>query len=116
VSTRLDQDRRKRERERAALKSASDAVMSRTGNQRPMGPLGAVVLIAALVFIGWALVSCSQNMSDGVTRSSRSGVPDCVSRGISYFREIGSYPTLSDGRDAVTVATERCSRTAGAFP
>lgn len=39
----------------------------------------------------------------------------CIDRGIAYFKDIGSWPTLSSGRDAETVAQERCSRTTGAF-
>lgn len=39
----------------------------------------------------------------------------CVSRGMAYFREIESWPKLSDGRDARGVAAERCNRTTGAF-
>jgi hypothetical protein len=47
-------------------------------------------------------------------------VADCVRRGIAYFKEIGSYPTLrsapNQGRDAAEVAVERCNRTTTAFP
>ncbi|RYD86049.1 MAG: hypothetical protein EOP84_00310 [Verrucomicrobiaceae bacterium] len=39
----------------------------------------------------------------------------CVKRGVEYFKEIGSYPRLSDGRDAAKVADERCGRTLTAF-
>lgn len=42
-------------------------------------------------------------------------VSECTVRGIHYFREIGSFPTLSDGRDAANVAAERCRRTITAF-
>lgn len=47
--------------------------------------------------------------------SSATTYAQCVSRGIAYFREIESWPKLSDGRDARGVATERCNRTTGAF-
>lgn len=44
---------------------------------------------------------------------------DCIERGVKYFKEIGSYPTLSSapnrGRKAEDVAAERCRRTTGAF-
>ena len=33
----------------------------------------------------------------------------------AYFKEIGSLPTLSDGRSALKVAQERCQRTTTAF-
>lgn len=43
----------------------------------------------------------------------------CVRRGVEYFREIGSYPTLQSapntGRSAEEVAIERCNRTTTAF-
>lgn len=32
----------------------------------------------------------------------------CIQRGIAYYKEIGSYPRLSDGRLADGVAVERC--------
>lgn len=40
----------------------------------------------------------------------------CVRRGIAYFKEIGSWPTLSDGRNAEQVVRERCRRSTQAFP
>jgi hypothetical protein len=46
-------------------------------------------------------------------------VEDCVKRGVAYFKEIGSYPTLTAapnrGRRAEVVARERCMRTTTAF-
>ncbi|MDF0750167.1 hypothetical protein NLU14_07970 [Marinobacter sp. 71-i] len=43
----------------------------------------------------------------------------CIERGVEYFKEIGSYPTLSSapnkGRNAEEVALERCNRTTTAF-
>lgn len=39
----------------------------------------------------------------------------CVANGISYFKEIEAYPKLSDGRDAESVAKERCHRSRVAF-
>jgi hypothetical protein len=47
-------------------------------------------------------------------------VADCVERGITYLKEIESYPTLKSapnvGRLAAEVASERCNRTTTAFP
>lgn len=38
----------------------------------------------------------------------------CVSNGVKYFKEIGSYPTLTappnKGKGAIAVARERCKR------
>ena len=49
-----------------------------------------------------------------------SAVSACVENGIAYYKEIGSYPTLTsagmEGRSAEEVATEKCSRSALAFP
>ncbi|MBK1633916.1 hypothetical protein CKO31_24930 [Thiohalocapsa halophila] len=46
-------------------------------------------------------------------------VEACVSRGVSYFKQVGSYPTLKSspniGREAEDVARERCNRTTTAF-
>lgn len=42
-------------------------------------------------------------------------INSCAERGVAYFKEIGSYPTLSNGRDAQSEATERCARTTTAF-
>jgi hypothetical protein len=44
---------------------------------------------------------------------------ECVQRGIAYFREIGSWPTLmappNRGRSAAEVVAERCNRSLMAF-
>lgn len=46
-------------------------------------------------------------------------VDACVERGVDYFKEIGSYPTLTskpnEGRKAEDVARERCERRTSAF-
>lgn len=46
-------------------------------------------------------------------------VAACTERGVAYFKEIGSDPTLSSapnqGRSAREVAAERCGRTLTAF-
>jgi hypothetical protein len=65
---------------------------------------------AALVVAG--LAACDPEPRD-------EGIDACVERGVAYFREIGSYPTLSappnEGRSAEEVARERCERTTTAF-
>ncbi|GAB7552711.1 hypothetical protein NRB_22170 [Novosphingobium sp. 11B] len=52
-------------------------------------------------------------------RTAPATVTECTSRGIEYFKEIGSYPTLHSeaerGRSAEEVAAERCSRSLAAF-
>ena len=47
--------------------------------------------------------------------SDEDKVSECIDRGIQYFDELGSYPTLSNGQDARKTATERCNRTTTAF-
>ena len=65
--------------------------------------------ILALLLITSA--ACSSSGADDQAALDR-----CVSNGVAYFKEIGSYPTLSDGREAEDVAIDRCSRTTTAFP
>lgn len=47
------------------------------------------------------------------------GVETCVSKGVTYFKEIGSYPTLKSepnaGRSADEVVRERCNKSPIAF-
>lgn len=57
------------------------------------------------------LTACVSRGADGET-----AVRECIANGVAYFKEIGSYPTLSDGRDAEAVAAERCRRAPTAFP
>ena len=64
-----------------------------------------------LIIIAAALPGC-----DG---RSNAEVDACVKRGVAYFKEMGSYPTLKSapnvGRIAEDVARERCNRTTTAF-
>jgi hypothetical protein len=72
-------------------------------------------LYAALLLCN-ALTGCG---GEGATETRTSSVAACISRGIAYFKEIGSYPTLKSapnaGRSADEVAAERCNRTTTAF-
>lgn len=48
--------------------------------------------------------------------SQRSDTMDaCTVAGRQYYQEIGSYPRLSDGRNAVQVIEQRCRRSKNAF-
>ena len=69
--------------------------------------------VYALVIVAVVLTGCGS--PDTGTGSSNSPVETCVAKGVAYFKEIEAFPTLSDGRDAETVARERCHRTTGAF-
>lgn len=76
---------------------------------------------SSIVIATLALMSCSPG-SDRAAEEEREAedpVMSCVQRGVAYFKEIGSYPTLQSapntGRAAEDVALERCQRTTGAF-
>jgi hypothetical protein len=75
-----------------------------------------VLLVAAAIFL-WIFFGpkfCSDK-PEANSGSANSRVDACVARGIAYFKDVGSFPYLSTGRDAVEVAIERCRRTTTAF-
>jgi hypothetical protein len=74
--------------------------------------LAVVFMLGALLF---ALVY-SNLPSTPAASTAPIDVDRCITRGVEYFRSTGSYPTLSDGRNAFNVARERCQRTTTAFP
>lgn len=74
------------------------------------GFIGRVFKVGGAVLLGLYLMGrCSGSSTGG------GEVEACVARGVAYFSSIQSMPTLSDGRDARTVARERCNRTTTAF-
>lgn len=68
-----------------------------------MRAVGVLSALCALLLLS----ACGRNAA---------AISECVDRGIVYFNEIGSYPRLSDGRSASSVARERCERSSSAFP
>lgn len=68
-------------------------------------PLRMIFAMLGVAFTGITVAACGQD----------SAIADCTQRGISYFKEIESWPNLSDGRDAATLAAERCQWTLTAF-
>ncbi len=48
---------------------------------------------------------CSSHAVDRDTQ-----IKECTAKGVRYFKEIGSFPTLSNGRDATKEAKARCTR------
>jgi hypothetical protein len=78
---------------------------------------GGALLILLLLFV--TLLSAGIWWKVGHQVSDPSPVEACTERGIAYFKEIGSWPTLktypSIGRPAEEVAKERCSRATTAF-
>ena len=86
--------------------------------------------IIATMMASLTLVACSQAPesetveptvapTEQAATAAADTVAACTQRGIAYFKEIGSYPTLSSapnrGRSADEVAAERCNRTLTAF-
>jgi hypothetical protein len=71
-------------------------------------------IVFALSIVASTVCSCG-----GSGGGNSTAVESCVGRGVAYFKEIGSYPTLSSapnvGRSAEDVARERCNRTTTAF-
>lgn len=70
-----------------------------------------VLLLAAIASV--SLMGC------GKSADSDKQFTNCVSNGVTYFKEIGSYPTLksdpNQGRSAEEVANERCMNSLRAF-
>lgn len=87
-----------------SVRNRSKAVMLR---DQQLVILGSCILV---------VVSCGEPTSPSTAISAFEA---CVIRGTAYFKEIGSYPTLSaapnQGRLAEDVAKERCNRTTTAF-
>ncbi|NNK95216.1 MAG: hypothetical protein HKP41_12770 [Desulfobacterales bacterium] len=54
-----------------------------------------------------------------ITKKNDKRFEECVSRGVKYYKDIGSYPTLAAppnvGRSADDVAVERCGITTTAY-
>ncbi|WP_417442096.1 hypothetical protein [Idiomarina sp.] len=70
-----------------------------------------------VAFLGvLALYSCSESSEDRAEDKSqeKDAYNRCVSLGVQYFKEVGSYPTLKSapnaGRHAIEVARERCEK------
>jgi hypothetical protein len=73
-----------------------------------------ILLISICAF---SLLAGCDSQREGNTGNAK--VSACVARGVSYFKEVGSYPTLksapNSGRRAEDIALERCNRTTTAF-
>lgn len=63
-----------------------------------------------------AISSCGESNEERIERETqeKNTYNRCVSLGVQYFKEIGSYPTLKSapnaGRHAIEVARERCKK------
>lgn len=79
-----------------------------------MGVFSAVIYIFG--FEARGTQTAIVNDQGGVAPTSHSQkIEECQIRGIAYFSEMGSFPFLSDGRDAAEVAKDRCKKTLTAF-
>lgn len=86
-------------------KAQNDVLLNSTAFKITTG-ISTVILMIGLG--SWIL--SSEGNSEQTPRLS-----DCVKKGALYFAEINSYPILSDGRNALTVADERCKNNPTAF-
>ena len=77
------------------------------------GVISALV-IAAIIGVAIAQRDGAEYRA-GAAQSQALQLDMCQQRGVKYFNGIGSFPALSDGRNAEAVARERCSRTTSAF-
>lgn len=65
--------------------------------------------IAFIIMIILNLACSTDNKDAREWRQERDkAISECTSKGIAYFKSIGSYPTLSSGDDAKYTAKERC--------
>ena len=90
---------------------------------KPIGCLTVLGMAFLFIIVVFALISMSsgpQLPPPAVTSASQENdITGCVARGVAYYKDIGSYPTLysepNAGRSAEEVARERCRRSPTAF-
>lgn len=96
--------------------------------KKPPKTFGCGTAVVLVVVIVGVLVAAMNVMSESSHRrvvapnpapTTANDVQACVDRGVAYFKEVGSYPTLKSlpdrGRKAEDVALGRCRRTTTAF-
>lgn len=75
--------------------------------------------LAVILFVAWLgsppLEREAVPMSPTAIGAQSQDEVICRYKGQDYFKEIGSWPRLSDGRDAEQVVRERCARSVQAF-
>jgi hypothetical protein len=78
--------------------------------------MGKAVLVVGAIVLGVLMLGArdggNQPAAQFVAMDERAS---CTARGVAYFKEIGSWPTLSSGADAFNAAYERCQRSVMAF-
>jgi len=83
--------------------------------------------IAGAVIVATAIVVCPRILRNLETADERDAridsvaahrpveLRDCELRATAYYRKRGQFPTLEDGRDAVDVIRNRCTRDPNGF-
>ena len=76
--------------------------------------------LMAIIIVFGLIYYASNDSSAPENKAAPQNISSCVNNGIAYFKEIGSYPTLTSppnvGMPADIVARERCTRSNSAFP
>lgn len=60
--------------------------------------------VLSLILITTILTNCSGEKTSPKLKA-------CIERGISYYKDFGSYPNLSTGESAKTASRKKCLRT-----
>jgi hypothetical protein len=80
--------------------------------------LDSIILGGLVIGFFYILVSISDYFRK-VEKERQYKIDDCYDRGVEYFKDIGSWPKLTqppnEGKNAERVALERCRRTHTAF-
>lgn len=81
--------------------------------------MGKGLLVLGAIGLGLAMLGARDGRDAGGGAAPQFVAMDerasCAGRGVAYFKQIGSWPTLSDGRDALNAVYERCQRSVTAF-
>ncbi len=81
---------------------------------RTLGLLAAVAVFAAVFLPRIEPAGSTSSVDDG-RREATDAIEACVGKGISYHQQVGSFPKLSTGQNAVDASRERCRRNPKAF-
>lgn len=90
---------------------------------KPIGCLPVLGMAFLFIIVIFSLISMSSGPQlpppAATSASQENDITGCVARGVAYYKDIGSYPTLysepNAGRSAEEVARERCRRSPTAF-
>lgn len=96
------------------------ATVSQTVYTKPATSVFTWIVTGAIALgVFSCVVSGGKDKAQAPVIGSSAAKEACINRGIAYYKEIGSYPTLKSepnkGKSARAVATDRCTRTTTAF-